>query len=111
MCAPRIFASPSNWMSMCLPKREELLFRVVFAFPIGSITGFVHMMRSPRLPPEPPAPPLLELAACRVLSPRCRIASFIVRVLKDEGEVDTVRKEVAELSANFPAYPEPAAQA
>ena len=40
-----------------------------------------------------------------------RIASFIVRVLKDEGEVDTVRKEVAELSANFPAYPEPAAQA
>ncbi|WP_108667649.1 serine hydroxymethyltransferase [Euzebya rosea] len=40
-----------------------------------------------------------------------QIAGFIVRVLKDEGEVDTVRKEVAELSANFPAYPAPASQA
>jgi glycine hydroxymethyltransferase len=36
------------------------------------------------------------------------IASLIVRVLRDEGEVETVKKEVAELSAAFPAYPEPA---
>jgi glycine hydroxymethyltransferase len=36
------------------------------------------------------------------------IAGLIARVLRDAGEVETVRKEVAELAAAFPAYPEPA---
>jgi glycine hydroxymethyltransferase len=35
------------------------------------------------------------------------IARFISRVLKTESEVDAVRAEVAELVAQFPAYPEP----
>lgn len=35
------------------------------------------------------------------------IARLIGRVLGDAGEVDTVRKEVSELTARFPAYPPP----
>ena len=41
MKAPAILPSSSNWMSKCLPKRDELLLRIVFAFPIASITGLV----------------------------------------------------------------------
>lgn len=36
-----------------------------------------------------------------------QIAGLIGRVLRDPGEIETVKKEVAELSAAFPAYPEP----
>ncbi len=34
-----------NWMSKCLPKRDELLFRIVFALPSPSITGLVCISR------------------------------------------------------------------
>ena len=34
-----------NWMSKCLPKRDELLLRMVFALPRPSITGLVCMSR------------------------------------------------------------------
>jgi glycine hydroxymethyltransferase len=37
-----------------------------------------------------------------------QIATLIGRVLRDAGETDTVAKEVAELAAAFPAYPDPA---
>jgi hypothetical protein len=32
--------SSENWSSMYLPNRDELSLRVVFAFPMASITGF-----------------------------------------------------------------------
>lgn len=40
MLAPTISRSSEKRSSMYFPKREELSFRVVFAFPIASITGF-----------------------------------------------------------------------
>ena len=36
-----------------------------------------------------------------------QIAGLIGRVVKDAGEIEQVRKEVGELAAAFPAYPEP----
>jgi glycine hydroxymethyltransferase len=36
------------------------------------------------------------------------IAALIARVLRDEGQMDQVRKEVAELTGAFPVYPDPA---
>ncbi|MGI9017448.1 MAG: serine hydroxymethyltransferase [Euzebya sp.] len=38
-----------------------------------------------------------------------QIADLIARVLRDADEIDTVRKEVAELAGAFPAYPDPTA--
>jgi len=37
------------------------------------------------------------------------IAALIARVLRSEGEIEQVRKEVLELTSRFPVYPDPAA--
>ena len=46
MKAPRIAPFCENWTSKCLPKRDELLLRMVLAFPNASMTGFVCIKRT-----------------------------------------------------------------
>ena len=62
-------------MSICFPKRDELLLRVVFALPMGSISGLVAITRSATLAAAE------DVALSCVTTPRCAMHSFIASVL------------------------------
>ena len=68
--------SPVNCTSKCLPKRDELLLRIVFALPIASITGLVCMSCAATPAPAPPPFPFPALS-----SPRYVRQIFIASVL------------------------------
>ena len=74
-----------NWMSKCLPKRDELLLRIVFALPKPSMIGFVIISRgaissATRWP--------FEVATCEMYVKQIFIASVLPAPDSPEMRID-----------------------